>query len=240
MPRKARGGIPGGRRPLRRRWRETRPCRRRCRSAFRFVRWKNSASPAGTRPAKQRPRNKKAARKSRVILATQNGRSNPVRISWKRSEKVNEFFQIVQCSVARAPSLSRSMISRTLIPIRFRTSSADSPATRTTFLRLLSPDAMVTEERGTFKRFAKNSMQDWLALLSTGGAVKESLSAPPISPVMTFFFARGWTLTAKLAPRCFLNGNQECLSDGMPKNDKNKDYCDSHIDQISRHADCIL
>lgn len=42
------------------------------------------------------------------------------------------------------------------------------------------------------------------------------------------------------AGRCFLNGNQECLSDGMPKNDKNKDYCDSHIDQISRHADCIL
>ena len=42
---------------------------------------------------------------------------------------------------------------------RFCNSSADNPATRITFLRLLRPDAMVTEERGTFKRFARNSMQ---------------------------------------------------------------------------------
>ncbi len=46
---------------------------------------------------------------------------------------------------------------------RFCTSSADSPATRITFLRLLWPDVMVIEERGRFKRFARNSMQASLA-----------------------------------------------------------------------------
>ncbi len=59
---------------------------------------------------------------------------------------------------------------------------------------------MVTEERGTFKRFARNSMQAALALPSTGGAVKDSFSAPPSSPVMAFFRARGWSLTAKVTP----------------------------------------
>jgi hypothetical protein len=50
---------------------------------------------------------------------------------------------------------------------------------------------MVKEERGTFKIFAKNSMQAWLAFPSTGGEVKESLSVSPTSPVMVFFLARG-------------------------------------------------
>ena len=83
---------------------------------------------------------------------------------------------------------------------RLCNSSADNPATRITFLRLLSPDAMVTEERGTFKRFARNSTQAAFALPSTGGAVKDSLSAPPSSPVMAFFRARGWSLIAKVTP----------------------------------------
>ena len=56
---------------------------------------------------------------------------------------------------------------------------------------------MVTEDRGTFKSFAKNSMQAAFARPSTGGAVSETFSASPSSPVMAFFFARGWTLTAK-------------------------------------------
>jgi hypothetical protein len=34
----------------------------------------------------------------------------------------------------------------------------------------------------------------------TGGAVSKSLSASPTSPVIAFFFARGCTLTAKVAP----------------------------------------
>src|ERR1035441_6572479 len=83
---------------------------------------------------------------------------------------------------------------------RLRTSSADKPATRITLFRLVWPAAIVTEERGTFKRFAKNSMQASLALPSAGGAVRESFRASPTSPVMAFFFARGWTLTAKVAP----------------------------------------
>ena len=62
------------------------------------------------------------------------------------------------------------------------------------------PDAMVTEERGTFKRFARNSMQAALALPSIGGAVKDSFIAPPSSPVMAFFRARGWSLIAKVTP----------------------------------------
>ena len=59
---------------------------------------------------------------------------------------------------------------------------------------------MVTEERGTFKSLAKNLMQAWLARPSTGGVVKETFSASPISPLMALFLARGWTLTAKETP----------------------------------------
>src|SRR5579863_966774 len=73
---------------------------------------------------------------------------------------------------------------------RSLTSPADRPATRTTFFRPEWPEAMVTEERGTSKRFAKNSMQAWLARPSSGGAVSANLSSSPSSPVMAFFFAR--------------------------------------------------
>src|SRR5712692_37010 len=83
---------------------------------------------------------------------------------------------------------------------RFPNSSAVSPSTRIIFFRLVSPDAMVTEERGAFKRFAKNSMQASFARPSTGGAVRDSFRASPSSPVMAFFLARGWTLTAKVTP----------------------------------------
>jgi len=89
---------------------------------------------------------------------------------------------------------------RRYIPSRLRTSSADIPETRITLFRLLWPDAMVTEERGTFKSLAKNSMQAALALPSTGGAVSATLRASPTSPVRAFFLERGWTLTAKVAP----------------------------------------
>ncbi len=51
--------------------------------------------------------------------------------------------------------LSKSYALLTFIAIRSLTSSAESPDTRITFLRLLWPEAMVTEERGTFKSFAK-------------------------------------------------------------------------------------
>lgn len=71
---------------------------------------------------------------------------------------------------------------------------------RMTLFRLFWPDAMVTEERGTLKSFAKKSIQASLALPSTGGAVSATFSASPSSPVMAFFLARGWILTAKVAP----------------------------------------
>jgi len=71
---------------------------------------------------------------------------------------------------------------------------------RITFLRLFWPDAILTEEHCTFKRSAMNSMQAWLARPSIGGVVSDSLSASPSSPVMAFFLARGWILTAKVAP----------------------------------------
>src|SRR5712692_3897115 len=99
-------------------------------------------------------------------------------------------------AMACGPKRSRQgQISR-----RFLISSADSPATRITLFRLVWPAAIVTDERGTFKSFAKNSMQASLALPSTGGAVSATLRASPIWPVIAFFFARGWTLTAKLTP----------------------------------------
>jgi hypothetical protein len=60
-----------------------------------------------------------------------------------------------------------------------------------TLFRLLWPDAMVTELRGTFKSFAKNSTQASFARPSTGGAVNETFNASPTSPVIPFFFARG-------------------------------------------------
>ncbi len=80
------------------------------------------------------------------------------------------------------------------------TSFADNPATRITFRLLFSPDAILTDDRGTSKNFARNSMQASLARPSTGGAVSPTFSASPSSPTMPFLFARGCTFTAKLTP----------------------------------------
>src|SRR5579859_3356820 len=77
------------------------------------------------------------------------------------------------------------------------------PLIRTTLRRLVAPLAMVTEERGTFKSFAKNSMQASLARPSTGGALSASLSASPSSPVTASCLERGWTFTAKVMPALF-------------------------------------
>jgi len=69
-----------------------------------------------------------------------------------------------------------------------------------TLFLLLWPEAMVTEDCGTFKSLAKNAMQASLARPSSGGAVRATFRASPSSPVIAFFLARGWTLTAKLTP----------------------------------------
>src|ERR1700678_206440 len=84
--------------------------------------------------------------------------------------------------------------------MRCLASSADRPMTRITLLRLLWPAAILMEDRGTFKIFARNSTQASFALLSIGGAVRETLSASPAVPVMAFFFARGCTFTANVTP----------------------------------------
>src|ERR1700747_1298268 len=76
-------------------------------------------------------------------------------------------------------------------PSRSCTCWAVRPATQITLFRLASPAAIVMEERGTFKSFAKKSMQAALALPSTGGAVRDSFTASPTVPVMAFLFARG-------------------------------------------------
>src|SRR5438552_13143405 len=68
------------------------------------------------------------------------------------------------------------------------------------FRRLVSPLAMVTDERGILKISAKNSTTARLALPSTGGAVRASFSASPTAPVMAFLRARGCTFTLKLTP----------------------------------------
>src|ERR1700674_409331 len=134
------------------------------------------------------------------MLEPTKGRTKPVRISWKRSAKVKVVPHGIE-DVART-SLSGVEGARTHIHMskRFLTSSADNPATLITFVRLLAPDAMVTEERGTFKSFARKSVQASLARPPTGGAVNESLSASPTSPVIAFFLARGWTLIVKVTP----------------------------------------
>src|SRR5260370_5274954 len=85
-------------------------------------------------------------------------------------------------------------------PSRSRTCWSVRPEILITLFRLVWPAAIVTDERGRFKSFAKNSMQASLALPSTGGAVRASLRTSPTSPVMAFFFARGWTFTAKVTP----------------------------------------
>jgi len=56
------------------------------------------------------------------------------------------------------------------------------------------------EDRGRFKSSARNAMQASLARPSMGGAMSEIFSASPNSPVIAFFFARGWMRTAKVTP----------------------------------------
>src|SRR2546422_894567 len=68
------------------------------------------------------------------MLATQKGRSKPVRISCKRSEKVIEFSRSVWRGRPRPRHCEANRA--------FLTSSAANPATRMTFLLLVWPDAM--------------------------------------------------------------------------------------------------
>ncbi len=119
--------------------------------------------------------------------------------------------------------------------MRVRTVSGEIPATRITLLRLVWPDAMVTEERGTFKSFAKKSMQTALALPSMGGAVSATFSASPVSPVMALFVARGCTLTAKLTPASVCCIGINCLAAPFSDSDTNKNHRNSYGD-----VNCVI
>ena len=74
------------------------------------------------------------------------------------------------------------------------------PEMRTTLLRLLSPAAMVMDERGTFKSMEKKRIQASFARPSIAGAVSSSFNASPTMPEMRSRLALGWTLTRKVTP----------------------------------------
>src|SRR5689334_10841449 len=97
-----------------------------------------------------------------------------------------------------------------------------------TLFRLPAPDAMVMEDLGTFKSFAKNSMQASLARPSMGGVVRESLMASPSSPVMAFFLARGWTLTTKLTASSVSITFINLLAAPFGKSDQSENHSDSN------------
>jgi hypothetical protein len=99
-----------------------------------------------------------------------------------------------------------------------------------TFLRLVWPAAIVTDERATFKSLEINSIHASLARPSTGGEVKESLRASPSSPEMAFFLARGWTLMAKVAPCGVSFTGIKCLS--LHREDQLDYDCDGYDDHL--------
>ena len=76
----------------------------------------------------------------------------------------------------------------------------------------------LTEERGAVKSLAKNSKHGLNAasVHRWKGAFNESFRASPTSPVMAFFLARGWTLTATVARRVFMNRGQSELEKYPP------------------------
>jgi hypothetical protein len=69
-----------------------------------------------------------------------------------------------------------------------------------TLFRLLCPETIVIEARGTFKSSVKKSTQASFARPSTGGAVKATLSASPNCPTTAFRLARGWSFNRNVTP----------------------------------------
>jgi len=84
-----------------------------------------------------------------------------------------------------------------------RTCARVTPAISTRFVRLLSPETILTADTGTFKRPASTRRRASLARSSTGGAVSRTFSAPLYSPSIASRLARGATRTAKtILPSC--------------------------------------
>src|SRR5687768_12174176 len=82
--------------------------------------------------------------------------------------------------------------------------SIATPSTSTSLLRLASPPAMRTAERGTSSRPASSLTSASLAAPSTGGAARRTFSASPWRPTTSLRDARGCTRTENrtLSPRC--------------------------------------
>src|SRR5207248_9558845 len=64
------------------------------------------------------------------------------------------------------------------------------------FVRLRSPDKILTADLGLFKRPARNSHRARFARSSTAGACNRILSAVPMTPASSVLLARGCTRTA--------------------------------------------
>src|SRR3954466_8019588 len=104
-------------------------------------------------------------------------------------------FEILHCPVSSAVANADS------------TAEALIPVTRITLLRLLTPAAMVTDARGTFKRSEKKRIQASFPRPSTGTALSSNFNASPRMPEIWFRRALGWTLTANVTPfACCLRG----------------------------------
>jgi hypothetical protein len=70
-----------------------------------------------------------------------------------------------------------------------------------TFLpRLRRPWIISTSDLRTFKALASNSTHDLFAAPATGGLVNRIFRASPRRPTISFFEARGWTVTLNVTP----------------------------------------
>src|SRR5271166_101162 len=123
-------------------------------------------------------------------------------MSRQRCTKLIKQLSVVSCQLSVINSTHSLTTGYWQLPFRSLASTcmAERPLTRIILFRLLSPAAIVTDDRGTFKTSARNAIQASLARPSIGGAVSATFSASPTSPVMAFFFARGCALTWKVAP----------------------------------------
>jgi hypothetical protein len=108
-----------------------------------------------------------------------------------------------------------------------------------TLFLLVWPEAMVTEDRGTFKSLAKNLMQASLARPSTGGVVSETFRVSPSSPVMAFFLARGWTLMEKLTLVGFVDRQHRKLLSHYAKNPCHSERSEEPMHSAGAGAECI-
>src|SRR5579872_378982 len=129
-------------------------------------------------------------------IAHKNGEGGVIRQAFEEFTDVGDPERPLKARSYLAQALGKrqdfSLASQVFTSARRRCScSAVMPLICTSLSRFVLPLAMVTEERGISKKSARNSITAWLALPSTGGAVRSSFSASPTVPVMAFLRARG-------------------------------------------------